>query len=178
MAEKTLVKTTTDGVEIWLNQDTGRFEAKITCECSYGHRSDCKRMFISRSSLTAVVRELDKRTAPPPTGVKAIDVNEFGNRTPRLIEIIAVEPQGGYKNDRYRAPSGALHDHVVRAYVYDEEAFEKVSARYRLMDDAQKRFREAVRELTPLTREKLRGLQRAAADSEQGTTTETTDANI
>jgi len=73
MNEPTKLKTTADGVDIYLDPQSGSFVAIIgACRCSQQdvprpgvqHAYHCKARTISRNNLSALERELIKAAAP------------------------------------------------------------------------------------------------------------------
>lgn len=173
MAELTLVKTTDDGVAIYLDPSDGRFEAVPGCTCrggkghiEYGWRS-CKAKRITRKSMKDLETEIHKVLSnQAPFSIQAIDVGNTYTE-PRVITIINVEPGGKYENDRYRSAGGDLVRSGTDIRQHDPLWFAALQERYQAVQEARARYDNFVKGLPRLDRATFRRLRAEARSTGQ-----------
>ena len=166
----TKVKTTEDGVDIYLDTDTGRFEATYGCTCSTydlrnygGHSPYCKRKTARRKTLAEIERAL--QPDKPRAAVRAISMNRYSGGS-SLVNITNVESNKGYR-PRYRDADGDLFSEGTDIRAYDEAAWlrlKELEAQLKLAGDAYEAFSNDPEALPELTLAKLRELQKAQRD--------------
>jgi hypothetical protein len=169
MANPTKVKTTDEGVDIYVDPDTGTFVA-VTGDCNCSRRDDvpragnghyyrCTAKTISRKSMADLERELRKAAAPK-TPLRVIGVESTA--PPREAQIIGVETDRNGYHDRYRYASGDLSSRWGETMrIYSDEAWIKLTAAYERLQAASREYQEIQVDhalLPPVTRENFKEL--------------------
>lgn len=162
MTNLTQIKTTDEGLVIYVNAETGQFVAVVgECHCDgkprLEHGRYCRAKTISRKSMADLERELAKQAGPRAV-IKALDVEGYSSTGPRVVEVSAVVVQRG--DIRYRNAAGELTSSYHSLYVYDEQtlqALQEVWAEYQAADQ---KWKDARAQLTRLGRENFAEVRR------------------
>lgn len=163
MSEPTKVKTTDDGVDIYVDPETGSFIAVIgECKCGEQalprvidhHSYYCKAKTVSRKSMADLERELKKAGAPK-TPLKTINTESYYK--PDIIEITGVEKDHS-GSTRYRGTSGYLVSGYHALYAYTEEDWRQVQETWAEYQAASQKWRDLGSALTKVTRENFKQL--------------------